>query len=98
MSQFGTKKRVVFSTWGSFGDLYPVLNALRHHQNLHASLPEKRVRVLPRCSTPFGIIGIFTFASALARDPDSPCSTPFGIIGIFTSRGSRGLSQIMAVL
>src|SRR5918998_739089 len=23
MAQFGTKKRVVFSTWGSFGDLHP---------------------------------------------------------------------------
>ncbi len=41
---------------------------------------------MSRCSTPFGIIGIFT--ASLQWHPGSPpgCSTPFGIIGIFTTR------------
>jgi len=36
------------------------------------------------CSTPFGIIGIFTEASVDAAAWLFECSTPFGIIGIFT--------------
>ena len=37
-----------------------------------------------RCSTPFGIIGIFTISQFIYPQTKSFCSTPFGIIGIFT--------------
>jgi len=37
------------------------------------------------CSTPFGIIGIFTYGNRVEVDYGDRCSTPFGIIGIFTS-------------
>ena len=45
------------------------------------------------CSTPFGIIGIFTDATSRSADSLQRCSTPFGIKGIFTRlvrrRGGR---------
>ncbi len=110
---------------------YPVLNAFRHHWNLHpatralttsmrrraqrlsaslesslgsrsrcfsptrsaqrlsASLESSlaRERQSPErgeCSTPFGIIGIFTDCFNYILRRNSECSTPFGIIGIFT--------------
>jgi len=37
------------------------------------------------CSTPFGIIGIFTICVVNAAPDAVQCSTPFGIIGIFTA-------------
>jgi len=37
----------------------PVLNAFRHHWNLHSTVPVT-VHSPAACSTPFGIIGIFT--------------------------------------
>ncbi len=61
-----------------------MLNAFRHHWNLHVgSFVQPRVLV-KTCSTPFGIIGIFTRPTRRARLCQHPCSTPFGIIGIFT--------------
>ncbi len=63
-----------------------VLNAFRHHWNLH-NLVAAGYGCVVQCSTPFGIIGIFT-PSCKARMSAGliSCSTPFGIIGIFTSR------------
>jgi hypothetical protein len=48
--------------------LYPlsqnlVLNAFRHHRNLHSS-PTVGSTCRTRCSTPFGIIGIFTVTTS----------------------------------
>src|ERR1700754_3407294 len=40
----------------------PVLNAFRHHWNLHYAAGKACGRG-KRCSTPFGIIGIFTLES-----------------------------------
>ena len=37
-----------------------VLNAFRHHRNLHTVNPNYIQLMLDMCSTPFGIIGIFT--------------------------------------
>ncbi len=67
----------------------------RGAQRLSASLESSRgLRIGNRrpdeCSTPFGIIGIFTFmgpSSNLAAG--DLCSTPFGIIGIFTGATER---------
>ena len=42
------------------------------------------VTVISRCSTPFGINGIITFAMKNAPFSSSLCSTPFGINGIIT--------------
>jgi hypothetical protein len=41
-------------------------------------------RASSTCSTPFGIIGIFTNRSQCPHPNLTLCSTPFGIIGIFT--------------
>ncbi|MDT4952786.1 MAG: hypothetical protein QOJ02_924 [Acidobacteriota bacterium] len=60
-----------------------VLNAFRHHWNLHAGNRVKLVERL-KCSTPFGIIGIFTLQDSSDKLSTNMCSTPFGIIGIFT--------------
>ncbi len=62
----------------------PVLNAFRHHWNLHfQGFGDLRGHHI-RCSTPFGIIGIFTGGDFAWRTFPPECSTPFGIIGIFT--------------
>ena len=65
-----------------------VLNAFRHHWNLH---PDNLTMLVQswECSTPFGIIGIFTARSASISLTSPRCSTPFGIIGIFTSEMLR---------
>ncbi len=36
------------------------------------------------CSTPFGVIGLFTPSRALPSRQWTKCSTPFGVIGLFT--------------
>ncbi len=74
-----------------------VLNAFRHHWNLHSDF---RLATCGRltCSTPFGIIGIFTSARFELDHSSLSCSTPFGIIGIFTLRGKRVVSTRTAVL
>src|SRR2546429_1577854 len=62
-----------------------VLNAFRHHWNLHLR-PRSRVSEdTDACSTPFGIIGIFTRMLSSRSNRWKRCSTPFGIIGIFTA-------------
>ena len=73
----------VLGNWRSNGRLN-VLNAFRHHWNLHACF-HRLVCLMHRCSTPFGIIGIFTSLRSVLTSPADGCSTPFGIIGIFTS-------------
>jgi rhamnosyltransferase subunit B len=50
MSQFGIKKRVVFSTWGSFGDLHPFMALAlelqaRGYQSVIATSPLYREKV-----------------------------------------------------
>ncbi len=40
------------------------------------------------CSTPFGIVGIFTRVERVHALRVCLCSTPFGIVGIFTHAGS----------
>ncbi len=65
MSGRGSAQRLSASLESSRGrdeDALPslsVLNAFRHHWNLHLLMPAWRARRW-RCSTPFGIIGIFT--------------------------------------
>ena len=76
--------------------LGPVLNAFRHHWNLHTSCPAN-YDISARCSTPFGIIGIFTRGIRCPRSSRPVCSTPFGIIGIFTLQIKRKRT-LMAVL
>ena len=49
------------------------------------SLAQSDSNGAPQCSTPFGIIGIFTCATYRLAAQNSKCSTPFGIIGIFTT-------------
>ena len=39
-----------------------VLNAFRHHWNLHHHPARFKLNILDLCSTPFGIIGIFTLS------------------------------------
>src|SRR5881275_2210502 len=46
-----------------------VLNAFRHHWNLHPEFRISGVLGIPACSTPFGIIGIFTCAQSSAPRP-----------------------------
>ncbi len=65
-----------------------VLNAFRHHWNLHSPSNVHGPGVC-LCSTPFGIIGIFTVFIIPALPVRIRCSTPFGIIGIFTPRWSN---------
>jgi len=62
-----------------------VLNAFRHHWNLHTLRFFRPNTAASMCSTPFGIIGIFTKSGATFTWKATACSTPFGIIGIFTT-------------
>src|ERR671917_517449 len=50
MSELGTKKRVVFTTWGSFGDLHPYMALAlelqeRGHHSVIATSPLYREKV-----------------------------------------------------
>ncbi len=74
-----------------------VLNAFRHHWNLHRRV-NRRAASAGGCSTPFGIIGIFTLQESLAGiNSTQKCSTPFGIIGIFTLIFSAFLPNILVL-
>ena len=66
-----------------------VLNAFRHHWNLHTGGVASYTISFTLCSTPFGIIGIFTTVMLSQIATMIMCSTPFGIIGIFTVHAGR---------
>src|SRR5207244_10283524 len=61
-----------------------VLNACRHHRNIHSRWPVGRLPSIHRCSTPDGIIGTFTRADSSGRDHQALVLTPDGIIETFT--------------
>ncbi len=70
-----------------FGDSLQahVLNAVWRHWIVHtASRIADQFREL--CSTPFGVIGLFTHPERPGRWGSFVCSTPFGVIGLFTPR------------
>ena len=83
---------------GSPHSALSVLNAFRHHWNFHGIAGFAVMHYHVQCSTPFGIIGIFTGSRYTVIKASHACSTPFGIIGIFTQRLSASLEFSPAVL
>ena len=68
-----------------FFHCFALLNASRHHWNLHGfRFPARQYS--NTCSTPRGIIGIFTIHKSSNKVAVHLCSTPRGIVGIFTRR------------
>jgi len=72
-----------------------VLNAFRHHWNLH-QIPNRVDRIVRRCSTPFGIIGIFTryngrFRRGAARSAQRLSASLESSPGIVTADFLEGL-------
>lgn len=62
--------------------LLDVLNALQRLGNLHTA-GNARILVTYVCSTPHGVLGIFTSFASNSIAPFAQCSTPNGVTGIF---------------
>ncbi len=61
-----------------------VLNAVWRHWIVHRRIYGQVARTAG-CSTPFGVIGLFTEPELDVAMLLRECSTPFGVIGLFTS-------------
>ncbi len=70
-----------------------VLNAVWRHWIVHD--PDRAVEVGHElCSTPFGVIGLFTRDGMGRVQASSGCSTPFGVIGLFTLSYAEILANV----
>ncbi len=87
----GAQRRLASLDCSRFHDLRgfapsAVLNAVWRHWIVHTAAGGKALREPLRCSTPFGVIGLFTRRLNIGDAKSIGCSTPFGVIGLFTRR------------